>query len=481
MSVARQLSKIACAVRVRVGDLMSAADGRVDPYTASILELTRWVAALLVVIYHARVSLFPEWGTIAPEERTLLLGLFYQASDLGHQAVMWFFVSSGFLVGGNVVAEIRKGQFDFRRYLLNRGARLYVVLVPALMFGLLLDHVRVRTFGIGGGGFETEVSYAVSTIIANGFFLQTLLTPTAGTNLPLWSLAYEAWYYALFPLMLAPSWARGKALILALLAVAGMLTFLSLFNIGILTSFSVWLLGVAVRVVRFRVLRSQVLTWGAAVGAAVAYPELISVIGGAPARLLVAVTFALALLASRGARRAAPLMGARFHRKAAATSFSLYAVHQPVLYFAAAFWSGRGEGALNLAPNAAGTFVFFGGLVTLLLVVGWAFSTLFESRTEVVRTAVLRLPEFLSRLRQEGIGVLLEGGHGAPKLLLALIGRGRAVRRSGALAVVPTMNLVAIPSEGRADGLRVGEVPGSVTGERAGATDCSAPRVTTEA
>jgi hypothetical protein len=40
----------------------------------------------------------------------------------------------------------------------------------------------------------------------NAFFLQTIAGPTFGSNGPLWSLAYEWWYYVLFPLVLAALW-----------------------------------------------------------------------------------------------------------------------------------------------------------------------------------------------------------------------------------------------------------------------------------
>ena len=40
----------------------------------------------------------------------------------------------------------------------------------------------------------------------NAFFLQTIVGPTFGSNGPLWSLAYEWWYYVLFPLALGAVW-----------------------------------------------------------------------------------------------------------------------------------------------------------------------------------------------------------------------------------------------------------------------------------
>src|SRR4029453_13195613 len=44
-----------------------------------------------------------------------------------------------------------------------------------------------------------DSTLTVATALGNAAFLQHAWVPALGTDTPLWSLAYEFWYYALFP------------------------------------------------------------------------------------------------------------------------------------------------------------------------------------------------------------------------------------------------------------------------------------------
>ena len=71
------------------------------------LDCLRGVAALLVCLEHLRAFLF------VPFAQLKSLGVFtkgfYLVTGLGHQAVMIFFVLSGFLVGGSVITAFQPG------------------------------------------------------------------------------------------------------------------------------------------------------------------------------------------------------------------------------------------------------------------------------------------------------------------------------------------------------------------------------------
>src|SRR5204863_1384009 len=86
---------------------------------------------------HARVlfmaSVTPD-ESVSPTTRIL-----YFLSGYGHTAVVVFFVLSGFLVGGTVIRSDRNGRWSWRGYVLQRGTRLYVVLIPALLLTLCWD------------------------------------------------------------------------------------------------------------------------------------------------------------------------------------------------------------------------------------------------------------------------------------------------------------------------------------------------------
>ena len=126
---------------------------------------------------------------------------------------MVFFVLSGYLVGGSVISKYAKNNFRFRDYFIDRLSRLWVVLIPALIVTLCWDLMGKSHAGVGGylGGFrevygsgpspECPADNSMSCFFGNLGFLQNIFTSIYGSNGPLWSLAYEWWYYALFPLL----------------------------------------------------------------------------------------------------------------------------------------------------------------------------------------------------------------------------------------------------------------------------------------
>lgn len=68
---------------------------RISPHTSNLLDLTRATAAALVVLFHARTYVL---GGKLPSDT--IGSILYSFSNCGTQAVFWFFVISGYLVGG---------------------------------------------------------------------------------------------------------------------------------------------------------------------------------------------------------------------------------------------------------------------------------------------------------------------------------------------------------------------------------------------
>lgn len=137
-------------------------------------------------------------------------------THLGHQAVIIFFVLSGYFVGGGALRAVRCRQWSTKSYLLRRLTRLWVVLLPALLLGALIDTAGVRLFhgsapvyaklwsSVSGSVWNVIPNCASASAFAgNALFLQGILVPCFGTNGALWSLSYEFWYYIMFPLLLA--------------------------------------------------------------------------------------------------------------------------------------------------------------------------------------------------------------------------------------------------------------------------------------
>ncbi len=187
---------------------------------------------------------------MGPDVPTLVKG-FYLITGLGHPAVMVFFVLSGYLVAGSAYRSHAAGEWSWRNYLISRLSRLWVVLVPCLILTFCLDMIGQYGFGSGfyigeypeyWSGPEAGGQMGITTFIGNIAFVQTILVPAFGSNGPLWSIAYEFWYYVLFPfamLALLPGRAA-KSRILDLIAF-GVIAL----AVGgkIMALFPVWLLG----------------------------------------------------------------------------------------------------------------------------------------------------------------------------------------------------------------------------------------------
>ena len=105
----------------------------------TVLSMVRWVSAWLVMLGHLRAFLFLDFGEL--QGAGVITKAFYFATGLGHQAVMVFFVLSGYFVGGSVLSGLRKGSFSWGRYAQSRLTRLWMVLIPALLLTLAVDQM----------------------------------------------------------------------------------------------------------------------------------------------------------------------------------------------------------------------------------------------------------------------------------------------------------------------------------------------------
>src|SRR5438270_9524015 len=91
------------------------------------LDLMRGAAALAVFVSHFGLH-------------RISGGLFWQAQPYGHDAVILFFVLSGYVIAW--VAERREP--DLRAYAVNRLSRLYSVVVPAILLTVIADAIGQR-------------------------------------------------------------------------------------------------------------------------------------------------------------------------------------------------------------------------------------------------------------------------------------------------------------------------------------------------
>ena len=356
------------------------------------------------------------------QKNGLLTKIFYFATGLGHQAVMVFFVLSGYFVGGSVLSGLRKGSFTWRGYATSRLTRLWMVLVPALLLTLGIDLTGthwnpdayaggLHAFFLSGPLPGDPTVWDARTLLGNLFFLQTVTVPVFGSNGPLWSLANEFWYYLLFPLggcgiqtLLKRRWHLG----IALLSGAGWLGWW--LPGGMVASGVIWLLGVAVWWLRSPAGRLGIEEEPAcsvqAPQTTDSTPSPLRILRGWPWRVLggalfmgtlaasktahwlgsdyvIGIAFALWMLALTGAWRTTAWW-TRLVTGLSEISYTLYVVHFPLLFFVAALvLKGR------KFPADTQGYLWFTGLTVATLLISTGMWWLFERNTDKVRRWIL--------------------------------------------------------------------------------------------
>jgi peptidoglycan/LPS O-acetylase OafA/YrhL len=355
--------------------------------------MIRGIAALEVCIGHLRGFFLVDYQQTSGG---LAAKLFYLFTGLHYQAVMIFFVLSGFLVGGSVVRAKERGTWRWEGYLLRRLCRLWIVIVPALLLTLCWDllgaHFNPAAYKgayypqLLSGPWAGNDHLTLNNFLGNLVFLQEITVKPFGTNGPLWSLANEFWYYLLFPLGLqavlrAESLVARLVALLLIVAICFLLWGTPIMPLGL-----IWLFGVAAFL-------------------ALDHPATSRVASSWPVGVAALIVLAAALLASRtqlrfggdfaiGAAFAAALP---FLARAGASSsayrrtgfilsemsYTLYLVHFPVLAWVYFTFVGPGQWAFGLASIAT-----LAGILVMLVIYAAAIWWLFERNTDRVRAFV---------------------------------------------------------------------------------------------
>jgi peptidoglycan/LPS O-acetylase OafA/YrhL len=375
---------------------------------SQFIDAARWIAALAVLIGHAGVFINISDIMVAPHDPGVYVWWFL--AKFWHQAVVVFFVISGFLVGGAVIQRLRRPTPFLRNYFIDRFSRIYIVFAPVLLYGFVLDSIGRRLFpnlGIYDHPLLEGV-YAPVNILTALMQQQAIWGAWAGTNSALWSLACEMWYYVTFPLLLLPlSRAYSKnARLMAFVCGFTAVLVLSIPNSYFAIGYGIWALGAIVAVARRPLVSSKWLSLLvfiatttviriAARGSFVeAHPFIHKLADAATA-----ATFANALLTLRFSAQAGfSFFRWPIHRRLSDFSYSLYASHMPIAYF---FWAGTsyvlGKDWEKVLPTPLHWGVAF-VLIATALAVGYGFSILTEARTDTLRKFLRELFARVDRL-----------------------------------------------------------------------------------
>ena len=187
-----------------------AVPGRAIPAGLSLyLDVVRFLAAVAVVLYHTWTLYFPDSKIKWP----------------GHEAVVVFFVLSGYVIAHAASAP----GMTLAAYAQHRLARILPVAYAALIVAVGICLVFPATAGPGSVGWGT---------VANMLFIAQsgALEVNAPLNPPFWSLNYEVWYYVLFGIwtFVRSKWRLALVVLAGLLAGPKILLLLPVWAMGVL-------------------------------------------------------------------------------------------------------------------------------------------------------------------------------------------------------------------------------------------------------
>lgn len=345
------------------------------------LDHLRWIAALAVAFQHARALVMVDYRPGAgPVESAVFF-----AAGFSHEAVIVFFVLSGYLVGGKALRLLRHGSTreQRQRFVQDRFVRIALVLWPALLLTALIAAIAPGTAVLTTSGWSADLVNIVAGSTVSGWaatsvMLNEILVPTVPFNDPLWSLAYEWTYYVLAAAVVF-LFARDRSILgLALVVYAALLLALVAWNCPLLLWMMLyWLAGAFVASVPG--LRMPWVT-----GGAFCVVLLLSRFDQPAGFSDVFVAAGTALLIADRAFRSGQL-ASRLAPWLASFSFSLYVVHWPIMLLLVAWLQSIGYVEQRLPAGIAAY-----ALIAVLVAVSYSVAILFawatESRTKAVRS-----------------------------------------------------------------------------------------------
>lgn len=161
----------------------------------------------------------------------------------GQEAVMLFFVLSGFVIFWSTPSDTNVlNRKACSEYFLKRFVRIYSVWFLAVLVMAVIASVTV-----GRAGFDS-----LYTVIGNFLMLQdfgyvkpaVICDPIFGDG-PLWSLHYEWWFYVMFPFALCLKSTYHRAHAVGILGIVGSLSYLAVPNpvSRLCMYFTIWWIG----------------------------------------------------------------------------------------------------------------------------------------------------------------------------------------------------------------------------------------------
>ncbi len=365
-------------------------------------DAIRGLSALAVCAGHLRAAAFVDYAHV--ENKGVLQKIFYGLTSFGHEAVMIFFVLSGFFVGGSVLKNA--ANFSFQSYAISRLTRLWLVLIPALLFTAIIDlYLRLNAPGVLSGEYYAlwcsgpsleNYSLSLTTFFGNVFFVQNILTPIFGSNGPLWSLASEFWYYVAFPsavliFIAKKNQTRAIAVAITVFLIAALSLIPRDNAIGLIVGYFVWLMGVGVYVLKDTLGNKNkyfIVPCAFLFVAALAYSKMPNPAILFSKDIVVGFFFAMTALSIVNLKKPEKLPSIVHAHviRLSDISYSLYLFHFPILMVLASKFHNGVQNQPNI--EMFGIYLFELSILIAGSVIAW---WLFERRTNSVRAVVERL------------------------------------------------------------------------------------------
>ena len=317
------------------------------------------------------------------------------------------FVLSGFFIATSVVRSATLQRWSWRDYLVNRCTRLYVVLIPALALTLAWDSFGLyissdasiytgEAHSWKNDYFNVADRLTYASMLGNLVFLPTVYVAPYGSNEPLWSLAFEFWYYLLFPIcFLGVRYYRSWMAKVVCFLVFGCICLL--INSNILLYFPIWLMGATIGFLRPLSLIHKLPTWPTIL-LAVLFATSMAAAGHLNAikalfwnsslamDYLTGVGFTvLTFVLLHDQRRDKNNLYSRIAKSTAAFYFTLYVTHMPILVFLRAIIAPGRPWAFSTYTAIAAS-----GLTIVAILYAIAIYNLTERHTPSVRSWIAK-------------------------------------------------------------------------------------------
>lgn len=369
---------------------------------ANTIDSLRGMAALMVVLMHAKgmlwVGISETWARNGLAfDISAWLGYATAPLVFGYLGVPLFFVLSGYCIhhrGAHALALDKAARIDLKKFTLRRFMRIYPVYFTVLCITALVDAIVIADHHIV---LDQTTDDSLAAFLASLLTLQGVVAPTFGNNGVFWTLSVEIHLYAAYPVLfyLSRRYGPGKTLGFALAAsIAYILVDDSLgirqslpsrYGIGpiFLSYWFTWAIGFYLAEVRVGRARLPAGFYAMAAMSAAIYALLFlyekfghqQIAGTFLYDSVTTVSIAIAFgglvswaVTPHGERRLSGFAGRKL-AKVGVFSYSLYAVHVPILSLFKSTLVGAGFSTTTLVPFFFGVLLSLVGAWFLFLVV----------------------------------------------------------------------------------------------------------------